>query len=139
MPQLLREGARTLSSLAPTIDAEADHAWALDDLKQVSFYTDCLGQRHWSSPEEVIDAHLANTIVARAEAVVAVRPMSERQLELWAEIVGPQYKKPGMKDAVLRWQAAMIKEGLSNATVEKLAAFMGGTPVGVASDSANGE
>ncbi|MBN1085452.1 AbiV family abortive infection protein [Erwinia aphidicola] len=36
-----------------------EHPFALDQLKQISFYTDCLGKAHWSIPDNVIDRDTA--------------------------------------------------------------------------------
>ena len=37
------------------VSGDSDHPYVLDQLKQIAFYTDCLGDAHWSIPDEVID------------------------------------------------------------------------------------
>jgi AbiV family abortive infection protein len=129
IPELVGRGARTMSAMAAGVDSNAEHTAVLDALKQVSFYTDCLGNRHWSVPKEVIDKSIAQSIVAAAEAMWGGRAVTLRELELWAQIVGPHYNKPAMMDAVVRWQRAMVTEGLSDTAPEALEAFMLGKPV----------
>lgn len=128
IPYLVKGGARTMGALGEALDASGEHTSLLDGLKQISFYTDCLGNRHWSVPEAVIDADVARSMIAAAEMMWGARPVSLREVELWREIVGPHYRKPTMADAVLRYQAAMNAEGLSDTSVESLRAFMEGEP-----------
>ena len=131
IPRLVKLGARTLFSMADSVDPNAEHAAVLDAVKQVSFYTDCLGKRHWSVPTEVINEGLARSMIASAEMMWGGKSITVRELELWAQIVGPHYKQRGMMAAVVEWQHAMLKEGLSKIEPEELAAFMRGTPVEV--------
>lgn len=132
IPQLVMEGARTMKGMAAAVNSESEHAALLDALKQVSLYTDCLGDRHWSSPEQVIDEPLVRAMIASTEAMWGAKAVSSREVELWRQIVGPHYKKATMLEAVLRWQATMVREGLSDTRVEELEAFMKGMPIGVA-------
>ena len=55
LPQLVAEGARKLDDFRSLFDENSDHPYILDLVKQIGFYTDCLGNAHWSIPEEVID------------------------------------------------------------------------------------
>lgn len=131
IPQLVTQGGRTMQSMAASVDPNAEHTGILDALKQVSFYTDCLGKRHWSVPNEVIDEDLARSMVSSAEMMWGSRAVTLREVELWAQIVGPHYNQPSMSVAVVQWQHAMLKEGLSDTTPEELAEFMRGEPVEV--------
>ena len=131
IPQLVAAGARTMKGMASAIDSEAEHAALLDGVKQVSLYTDCLGDRHWSIPEKVVSESLARSMIASAEAMWGAEAISLREVELWGQIVGPHYSKPTMGQAVLQWQAAMVAEGLSDTPVEALAAFIKGAPQGI--------
>lgn len=124
IPELVSKGARTLKSMAASVDPKAEHSAILDALKQISFYTDCLGDRHWSVPIEVIDEELARSMLASAEMMWGSRSVTVRELELWTRIVGPYYNQNGMAAAVVRWQHAMFSEGLSDVESAKLAAFM---------------
>lgn len=129
IPQLVGQGARTMEAMAAGVDPDAEHTGVLDALKQVSVYTDCLGNKHWSIPRKVIDEGLARSMVGAAEVMWNARAVTMREVKLWAEVVGPHYNQPGMMDAVIRWQQAMVAEGLSDITPESLEAFMRGKPV----------
>lgn len=114
-PQLVAEGARTLEDLRPLFDKDAEHPYLLDQVKQLGFYTDCLGNKgHWSIPEEVIDGELADQLVSTADLLSSASSTSEREIELWVEHVGPVWKKDlnWMKRAVANWYQAMRREGL---------------------------
>ncbi|MET4163812.1 AbiV family abortive infection protein [Marinobacterium sp. MBR-111] len=114
-PQLVAEGARRLDDLRPIFDKDAKHPSLLDQVKQLGFYTDCLGNKgHWSIPDEVIDGELAGQLVSTAELLSSASPTSEREIELWVEHVGPVWKTDlsWMKPAVANWYEAMQREGL---------------------------
>lgn len=134
IPQLISQGARTMESMASAVDQNADHASILDALKQVSFYTDCLGKAHWSTPSEVIDEALVRSLISSAEMMWGGRPITVREIELWAEIVGPHYNQSRMGEAMIQWQQAMVAEGLSDTPPEKLEAFMRGEPIAVSNE-----
>lgn len=131
IPQLVAQGARTMREMAAGVDPDAEHTALLDALKQVSFYSDCLANRHWSIPDTVIDEGVARSMVTAAELMWNSRSVSLREVELWVQIVGPYYNLPGMTDAVLDWQHAMVTEGLSETQPEALEAFMRGEPITV--------
>lgn len=126
IPQLAHEGARTLHGMATAVDANAEHAWLLDALKQISLYTDCLGKAHWSVPSEVIDEALVRSLVASAEMMWGGRSVSEREIELWVEIVGPHVSRSSMSEAIVQFQHALVAEGISDTLPETLEAFMRG-------------
>lgn len=131
IPQLVKQGARTMHDMAAGVDPDGENTGLLDALKQVSFYTDCLANRHWSIPNDVIDEGAARSMVASAEIMWSARAVTLREVELWAEMVGPHYNQPGMIAAVIEWQHAMVAEGLSDTTPKSLAAFMRGEPTGL--------
>ncbi len=128
IPNLVRNGARTMQAMAVAVETGADHTAVLDALKQVSFYTDCLGDQHWSIPNEVIDEEIARSMIALAEIMWCAKPVTLREVELWQQIVGPHNEKPTMAAAVLQWQSAMVREGLSDTSVEELAVFINSEP-----------
>lgn len=114
-PQLVAEGARNLADFRPLFDKGAKHPYLLDQVKQLGFYTDCLGNKgHWSTPNEVIDGELADQLVSTAELLSSASPTSEREIELWVKHVGPVWKKDlnSMKRAVASWYEVMQREGL---------------------------
>lgn len=131
IPSLVAGGAKSMMAMSPAIDKDADHTFVLDGLKQISVYTDCLGERHWSIPSEVCDAALAKSIIASAELMWGSWNVEVRDIELWMEIVGPEYGRPGMAAAVIQYQAKLHAEGLSKIHPESLQAFMEGCPMGL--------
>ena len=94
LPDLVRQGARHLTSLQPAADPSAEHTALLDQVKQISLYTDCLGNAHWSEPQNVIDENLAATLVKIAALFAERRTTTARELELWIEHMGPVYGAP---------------------------------------------
>lgn len=113
---LLRQGARRLRDFRPLFIEEADHPTLLNNLKQMALYTDCLGQGHWSIPDEVIDENLARSIVQVAELLVPNREITEREIELWILHMKPVWKERMelMEAAVAEWHRQMCAEGLSD-------------------------
>ncbi len=130
LPKLVANGARDLDSLRLAADPSAEHTALLDQLKQISFYSDCLGNAHWSEPEKVIDDELAKSIVKIADLFVEKSPVSVQEIELWSEHMRPVYGAPleMMKTALIDWYAAMKENGLwseGNISVEE---FVRGEP-----------
>ena len=129
LPQLVAEGARKLDDLRPLFDKDAEHPFMLDQIKQIGFYTDCLGNKgHWSIPDEVINGELASQLVSTAELLCSVPPTSEREIELWVEHLGPVWKKDmnWMKRAVANWYEAMQREGLQPDEENGMEKFLNG-------------
>lgn len=115
LPELVVSGARRLDDLRPLFDKTSDHPFVLDQLKQLGFYTDCLGKGHWAIPEEVLDEKLAGMLVSTARIFAHNRTHSVREIELWIEHVGPVWKRnvAWMKQALINWHAAMQEAGLA--------------------------
>jgi AbiV family abortive infection protein len=87
------KGARKLDDFKSMMDGSSGHPAILDQLKQIAFYTDCLGKRHWSVPSEVIEKDLASTIVRTARILVRDVETNLREIELWVHHVGPVWKQ----------------------------------------------
>ena len=81
-----------------------DHGMILDNLKQLSFYTDIFSSAKWSSPKKVIDKELATMIFSVAQSIVKIdRVMTtEKELELWIKHLKPAQGlgKDSMKQAL---------------------------------------
>jgi AbiV family abortive infection protein len=61
-------GARRLSEFSDCVtDKGTDEKQIYGLVKQLGFYTDCLGNAHWSIPLEVIDEGLATALVRSAK------------------------------------------------------------------------
>lgn len=134
LPELAAKGARTLEAIKDTTNPDAEHTFLLDGLKQISFYSDCLGNGNWSLPETVISEEVAGSMILIANSMRG-REMTVRELQLWQEHVGPNYGKSNMAAAVLNFQDAIYREGLSKTTPESLAAFMSGKAVEIKTES----
>jgi AbiV family abortive infection protein len=107
--ELVLKGARKLEDFAPLFDEDADHPLLLDQVKQISFYTDCLGKAHWSVPEEVIDEALASVLVVTGELLGKGEDVSEREIELWNKHLSPVWRhtNEAMEKGVSDWYSAM--------------------------------
>jgi AbiV family abortive infection protein len=128
LPELAKRGARKLDDLYALVDNESDHPYLLDHLKQLGFYTDYLGEAHWSVPVEVIDESLARGIVATAEVLVNARTSryTTKEIELWIENLGPVWKKdmPSMKQGIVKFYAAMQAHDLEPEGPNEMESFV---------------
>lgn len=130
VPELISKGARRLEDLRPMVDADSDHGHALDNLKQLSFYTDIFSARKWSFPSKVIDQELANGILSTAKIMVKKENdglNSEQGLELWVKHLKPVWKQEmiKMKQALINCyneaeSLGIIEEGKTNEMVKFL-------------------
>jgi AbiV family abortive infection protein len=126
LPQLVAKGARKLDDFRPLFEKDSDHPYVLDQVKQIGFYTDCLGKAHWSLPDDVVDENLARTLVEIAKIFVRKDEHTEKELELWVEHIGPVWKKEPalMKQALVSWYAAMQQVGLVPAGSNQMDQFV---------------
>lgn len=127
-PELFSNGARQLEHFKSMFFDDSDHTAVLDNLKQLGFYTDCLGKAHWARPTEVIDEKLARSIVGIAKIMARPTTHSAREVELWIQHIGPVWKQEMtlMKQALVDWQAAMHREGLSKTPADDMKSFVFG-------------
>jgi AbiV family abortive infection protein len=117
LPEYAARGARHLRDFAGIVEKDADHTALLDAIKQIGFYTDCYSRGHWSSPQEVIEADLARSVVTTAEILSRSDMVhTAREVELWIFHLGPVWEKPGMREAIVRWHAALVEEGLNTSS-----------------------
>jgi AbiV family abortive infection protein len=107
-------GARRLDDFRGLFADDAEHPALLDQLKQLAFYTDCLGDRHWSNPSDVIESELASLIVRTARLLAYGAEVTQREIELWIQHICPVWKqsKEAMEAALVRWENALQVEGL---------------------------
>lgn len=81
----------------------------MDNLKQLSFYTDIFSSAKWSTPQKVIDKYLAQIILTTAQSIVKIdRVMTtEKELELWVkhlkpvQLQGKEKMKQALKDCYI--------------------------------------
>ena len=116
-PSLVAGGATKLEDFRPLFSENSGHPYLLDQLKQISFYTDCLGKAHWSVPGDVIEEPLARSIVATAKRVAGIPNHTEQEIALWIEYMRPAFASKDfdlMKHALTKWHAAMRANGLTD-------------------------
>jgi AbiV family abortive infection protein len=108
------KGSSKLQDFGHLFDPDSDHPQILDQLKQVSFYTDCLNGRHWSIPEDVIDADLAKMLVAVAKTLSQNHVITVEEVDLWIQHMQPVYKTTtqAMERALVAWDKEMRARGL---------------------------
>ncbi|WP_158254942.1 hypothetical protein [Sinorhizobium americanum] len=97
----------------------------MDTLKQIGFYTDCYGNRHWSEPHEIIEKELVLQILAAARILCPKGETSEREIQLWAEHLAPHWGTPEMSPASVRYYEALRAEGLNNHAPDEIRRFFG--------------
>jgi AbiV family abortive infection protein len=114
LPDLAARGARRLDDLKPLVQPDAEHPYLLDQVKQLGFYTDCLGKAHWSKPIDVISKELAASLVTTANTFAHGGECTAREIELWIEHLKPVWSRDSgwMKQGIINWYAAMQREGL---------------------------
>lgn len=126
LPALALAGARKLEDLRPLFEEDADHPYILDQVKQLGFYTDCLGGGHWSIPTDVVDESLAQALVGIAMLLVGKREVTVQEIELWIEHVGAASKSDlsAMKEALASWYNAMQAHDLLPAGINSMEQFI---------------
>jgi len=124
--EFVLKGAQKLEDFAPLFRSDADHPLLLDQVKQLSIYTDCLGKAHWSAPEEVIDQALASMLVVTSELLGKGEDVSEREIELWVERLSPVWRhtKEAMEKGLSDWYSAMQTEGLKSPGTNSMRKFI---------------
>ena len=113
LPYLAAAGAKRLHDFEVMwCDNASEHPKLLDMIKQISIYTDCIGEKHWSFPETIIDADPAQGIINIAEILSNEGEITEREIELWIKHMKPVWNKQWMDKAISNWYAEMQSEGL---------------------------
>jgi AbiV family abortive infection protein len=126
LPELVTSGATKLSQLASAVDADAIHTKELHDLKMVGLYADCHGSAHWSEPSEVFSNDLSSvamSMVERAELLASFDLVTEREMELWVQHLGPHWRTENMRKGLIAFYKALNEEGLSEHDPESVLRF----------------
>jgi AbiV family abortive infection protein len=110
--ELDSKGAGHLSGFSEAMEKDAYHSSMLTIIKRLGLHTECYRKGYWSEPSVVIDANAAAVLVRIAENACAKNEISDREIALWVEHVGPAWHSSKMPDALLRWAQAMEEEGL---------------------------
>lgn len=124
--ELVSKGARKLEDFRELFREDADHPALLDSLKQVSFYTDCLGKAHWSQPSEIVESDTAKSVIGIARLMSSNKKYTEREVELWKIHMQPVWKGPmePMKKALNEWFESMVEEKLCVQSELKVSDFI---------------
>jgi len=128
LPKLMEEGATKLNDFKPLFEESSDHPYVLDQLKQIGFYTDCLGRAHWSIPQEVIDESLTKMLVQVAKIFARDKHISKTEIDLWIKHIGPVWKRDPswMKRALCNWYREMQDAGLAPPGENEMEKFIKG-------------
>lgn len=115
-PSLVASGATKLEEFRSLFDDKSDHSLLLDNLKQVGFYTDCLGKAHWSVPEKNIDKKNTENLIKIAKIMCKDEIYTSKEIELWIKHIKPVWKGPMelMKVALNNWYDEMVKENIAS-------------------------
>ncbi len=89
LSDMVCRGARKLDDFGPMFDPESDHPYILDQIKQLGFYTDCVGKGKWAEPANVIKEDLAKSFVEIAEQLASEHFVTPQEIELWVKHMGP--------------------------------------------------
>jgi AbiV family abortive infection protein len=126
LPDLTTKGARKLDDFRPLFETDAEHPFILDQIKQLGLYTDCLGNRHWSVPIDVIDEKLARSLVGIAKLLVGKSEITTEEIELWVKHIGAAAKDdfPAMQQALINWYSAMQDADLRSNGINEMERFI---------------
>lgn len=112
---LFKSGARKLEDFRQMFEKDAEHPFLLDQVKQLGFYTDCLGDANWSLPENVVDESLAKIMVGLAKVFASDKTTTAKEIHLWIKHIGPVWKQNmgWMEQALRNWYSEMQECGLA--------------------------
>jgi AbiV family abortive infection protein len=114
----LQSGARRFGDFAKMFEEDAEHPQILDNVKQVAFYTDCLGDCHWSKPDSAITRELAEYMVVAAKGMAKQEQVTAEEMELWIGYLKPAWNEAGARlVALCDWDKEMRARGLSKGEV----------------------
>ena len=96
-PDVVSRGGTKLEDFRPIFDAQSNHRWLLEAVKQKCLYSNVSSKPEWSSPDQEITAELAKTVVTAASILVRDGPIamsSEPELKLWVNHLRPVWNGP---------------------------------------------
>ncbi|MFC2096373.1 AbiV family abortive infection protein [Bacteroidota bacterium] len=106
LPDLVAKGANKLEDFRSLYDSNSEHGQILDDLKQLSFYTDTFSKCKWSIPKNVVTKELSEMILKVARILVPASDSAMTtapELELWVK-----HLKPISNENMLELKQALI-------------------------------
>jgi AbiV family abortive infection protein len=129
LPDLVVKGARQLDDFNPIFDRGNDHGQILEDLKQLSLYTDSFSKCKWSIPKNVITQKIAKYIleIAKNQVLKGNRDITAvEELEIYTKHLKPVWKGSviEMKQALINcYQEAEHKGLLKKGTTKRMIDF----------------
>jgi AbiV family abortive infection protein len=111
----LFDGARRAKDFLSMFVPNGPHTFALEQMKQLSLYTDCIREGQWSNPEEVITENLAKFMVKTAEIFSQSREIKTEEVELWVQYMKPVWaSNDGSREqALIEWDKEIRRRGLA--------------------------
>ena len=113
---VLHQSKISLEDLKPLFMSDNAIPYQLDNLKQLGFYTDCLGDDgHWHTPVSYYSEDDADGIIKTAAIFCHQdKTVTVREIELWKECLKPVWMKTmtEMKQGLILWNKRMREERL---------------------------
>jgi hypothetical protein len=113
--ELFSEGARQFEDFIKINDPKSDHPIIIDDLKQLSLYTDVFLGTKWIVPDQVIKKDFSESFLEIAKVLVGNnrKNITTNEIELWIKHLKPVWKDElsKMKQAVIDFYKEGEKEG----------------------------
>ena len=100
-PSLFIGGARKLDELKEAFEEGKNHGDDIENIKQLSFYTDIFGKGVWSSPKDSISEKFGRMILEFAKILTtkdSVGIESEAGLKLWVKHLKPVWNNQKMSE-----------------------------------------
>jgi AbiV family abortive infection protein len=118
------KGSRRADEFKWLLEADAQHPYLLDKVKQISIYTDCYTKGLWSVPEQIAEQELARNLLTTAEVLSRSRNFTTEEIDLWIQYLQPYWKvsDEASQRALFEWDKEMRKRGLvknETTTLEK--------------------
>ena len=99
----------------------------IERFKQMCTYTDCVNERHWSSPDRFVNAAAAADLIDRARRLSAPTPVSAKEIEIGARherrlnrAVRAGAPIHDREEIFMQWQAELRASGFAALTEEGL-------------------
>jgi hypothetical protein len=113
---MFAKGARRLEDFLPLFDPTAEHPQMLDEIKQLSLYTDSFSRGQWAVPEKTVPQELVRPLLTVAEMFLRTRDVTTKEIDLWIQYLKPVWNAPDERDkAIVEWDKEMRRCGLITA------------------------
>jgi len=126
IPPLIVMGVKGLDLSKRIYEANSAHRDYLDNLKQISLYTDCLDDAKWSSPTIEIREDLCKSIIRIAQLLLGARKISIEDIDIWIEHMRPVIgaSEGEKKVAISGWYRALCRKGLIEDNEDRMEKFI---------------